>query len=172
MYNLTNRKDRYLMTTITENPTKVPFPGACSSAAMASFSQHLAAGAILRREHTEIHPPAMRSAYNCLDAMAAGLRANWDNQDANEISPETVARTRQVLWNLLQAGLTMPPAVLPTPSGAVSLEWGSGSKYAAIEVYKAGPYGYFVQRDDEEFAGETNSVGDIWTIAKPVLDTD
>lgn len=66
------------------------------------------------------------------------LKANWDGEDAQPITPETLATALQVLERLAlvleRKNIASRPSARPFPDGSVFLKWIQGQKELAITV--------------------------------------
>ncbi len=80
------------------------------------------------------------------------LPVNWDGDGANRPAPSIVDSTRALLSSL--STLVTKPAIHPTRSGGIQLEWENGDRYFEIEVLSPALASYFF-RDDAERVEES-----------------
>jgi hypothetical protein len=79
------------------------------------------------------------------------LKRNWDSYNSKEISPEVVAAAVQLLVNLI-GPRTPRPAVIPTSSGHIQLEWCSRNLELEVEIESATTlHVLFVDENEDEW---------------------
>jgi hypothetical protein len=90
-----------------------------------------------------------------LDQVAA-LPPNWDGYNAAPVDPVLVQTIRE--WGAAMPGWAFapPPAVVPLSSGAVQLEWRTGSKLLELEFESPG-FIHFLRWDPASGVEEEDS---------------
>jgi hypothetical protein len=100
-------------------------------------------------------PAWVEASLNAL-AESLALPANWDSYGAHRVDLNSVASAGQALCLIMRSD-TIPPTVVPTPDGAIQLEWHTRGLDLEIEVSPLGR-AYVFCRDQ---TGDTQWEGDL-----------
>jgi hypothetical protein len=95
------------------------------------------------------------------------LPARWDSYQAKRVPPDTGAFAYQVLVEVLRPGTPMP-AVVPTPSGGVQLDW--HEKGIDVELHVMRPYCCELWYSDRQTGEELEAAItiDLSPLARPI----
>ncbi len=77
-------------------------------------------------------PPWLSGSINTLNTILA-LKQNWDSYGAYPIHPKTAVTTIQILMAVMK-DRTPSPAIVPTPSGSIQLEWHRSGIDLEVEI--------------------------------------
>lgn len=87
------------------------------------------------------------------------LKENWDSYGAHRITPETTIAAIKVLLSVMQEGTPLP-AIVPTPSGNIQLEWHRSGIDLEVEVNASGNHS--ISYEDE--TGQTEPWEDEYAL--------
>lgn len=85
------------------------------------------------------------------------LEENWDSYGAGRISIELIKTAKQILRDLVLAD-TPEPAVVPTASGGIQIEWHANNINLEFEVLSPTHIEYFFEDLEQEYPSEEKNL--------------